>query len=113
MRAKYLSVVVVFVALLLLPLSVRDAYLRHLFILTFLFATVVASWDLTLGYAGIFNFGHIAFFGIGIYTLGILTTKLGVESLARVAGRGIDGRRRRAACRGAGACGCAASMSCW
>ena len=40
---------------------------------------MVASWDLTLGYAGIFNFGHIAFFGIGIYTVGILTTKVGVS----------------------------------
>jgi branched-chain amino acid transport system permease protein len=79
MRAKYLSVIIVFIALLLLPLVVRDNYFRHLFILTFLFATVVASWDLTLGYAGIFNFGHIAFFGIGIYTLGILTTKLGID----------------------------------
>ena len=79
MRGKYLSVIIVFVALFLLPLLVRDSYLRHLFILTFLFAAVVVSWDLTLGYAGIFNFGHIAFFGIGIYTLGILTTKLGMS----------------------------------
>lgn len=47
------------------PFVVQQPYARHLLILTFLFATVAASWDLTLGYAGLFNFGHIAFFGIG------------------------------------------------
>jgi branched-chain amino acid transport system permease protein len=79
MRAKYLSILIVFAALLALPLLTKDGYIRHLFVLTFLFAMVAASWDLTLGYAGIFNFGHIAFFGIGIYTLGILTVKIGVN----------------------------------
>jgi branched-chain amino acid transport system permease protein len=89
MRAKYLSVLIVFIALLALPLVAKDSYIRHLFILTFLFATVVASWDLTLGFAGIFNFGHIAFFGIGIYTLGILTTKFGVDPWLALPAAGV------------------------
>lgn len=65
--------------LLLLPLVLQGPYIRHLFILAFLFAIVAASWDLTLGLTGLFNFGHIAFFGLGVYTAGILTTQVGID----------------------------------
>ena len=67
---------VIFIAL---PLVVNNDYLRHLAILGMLYAIVASSWDLTLGYAGLFNFAHIAFFGIGAYTSGILAVRLGVS----------------------------------
>ena len=63
---------------LLMPL-VLNGYLRHLAILGMLFAVAASNWDLTLGYAGVFNFAHIAFFGLGAYTSGILSVKLGVS----------------------------------
>ncbi len=62
--------------LVLLPLVVTDSYTRHLIILVFIYAIVASSWDLSLGYAGIFNFGHLALFAIGLYTYG-LATKFG------------------------------------
>src|SRR5689334_6966655 len=37
------------------------------------------SLDLILGYAGIITLGHSAFFGLGAYTAGILSTKLGIN----------------------------------
>ncbi len=37
------------------------------------------SLDLILGYAGIITLGHSAFFGLGAYTAGILSTQLGVN----------------------------------
>ena len=37
------------------------------------------SLDLILGYAGIVTLGHSAFFGLGAYTAGILSTKLGIN----------------------------------
>ena len=46
--------------------------------MVFIYALVAASWDLTLGFGGIFNFGHLAFFGVGLYTYGVLTTALGM-----------------------------------
>lgn len=64
---------------LALPLVVDNDYLRHLAILGMLYAIVSSNWDLTLGYAGLFNFAHIAFFGIGAYTSGILAVRLGVS----------------------------------
>ena len=51
---------------------------RNLAILALLFAVVASNWDLTLGYAGIFNFAHVAFFGIAGYVSAIATIHLGV-----------------------------------
>lgn len=64
---------------LALPVVVNNSYLRHLAILGMLYAIVASNWDLTLGYAGVFNFAHIAFFGVGAYTSGILAVRLGVS----------------------------------
>src|SRR5438034_6224164 len=66
------------VVFLLMPM-VLNGYLRHLAILGMLFAVAASNWDLTLGYAGVFNFAHIAFFGLGAYTSGILAVKLGIS----------------------------------
>jgi branched-chain amino acid transport system permease protein len=67
------------VIFLVLPLVIQNSYYRHLAILGMLYAVVASNWDLTLGYAGVFNFAHIAFFGIGAYTSGILAVKFGVS----------------------------------
>lgn len=70
---------VLLLAGLLTPLFVEDVYLRHLFIISFVYGIVAASWDLTLGYAGIFNFAHVAFFGIGVYATGLTAKVLGID----------------------------------
>jgi branched-chain amino acid transport system permease protein len=67
------------VVVLAIPQIVADTYLLHLAVLGMLFAIVASSWDLTLGYAGVFNFAHIAFFGLGAYTSGILSVRLGIS----------------------------------
>jgi branched-chain amino acid transport system permease protein len=61
------------------PLVVQDAYLRHLAALGMIYATVAASWDLTLGYAGVFNFAHPALFGVGAYVSGLVSARLGLS----------------------------------
>lgn len=66
-----------FAVLLVLPLVSGDSYLRHISIVAILYAVLVSSWNLTLGYAGVFNFGHMAFFALGAYATGILTNTLG------------------------------------
>jgi branched-chain amino acid transport system permease protein len=70
---------VVLCAGILVPVFAQDAYLRHLFIISFVYGIVAASWDLSLGYAGIFNFAHIAFFGIGVYATGLTAKLLGID----------------------------------
>src|SRR6185503_14570410 len=44
-----------------------------------IFILFALSLDLILGYAGIVTLGHSAFFGLGAYTAGILSARLGVN----------------------------------
>jgi ABC-type branched-subunit amino acid transport system permease subunit len=46
-------------------------------ILSFVFGVVASSWDLSLGYGGLFNFAHVALFTVGIYTYGLVGLTLG------------------------------------
>ncbi|MEX0407830.1 branched-chain amino acid ABC transporter permease [Aquibium sp. LZ166] len=78
-NAKNLGLAALIVVGLIVPLVVEDTYTRHLFIIAFIYAVVASSWDLSLGYAGIFNFGHVAFFGIGVYATGLTAKLLGID----------------------------------
>ncbi|MDA4847648.1 branched-chain amino acid ABC transporter permease [Hoeflea poritis] len=66
-------------ALLLVPVFAIDSYTRHLFIIAFLYAIIASNWNLSLGHCGVFNFGHLTFFGVGVYTAAILAKTLGVN----------------------------------
>lgn len=84
-----LPLILAAVALLVYPLVFEATYFRHVMILAFVFAIVATNWDLSLGYAGLFNFGHVALFAVGIYTYAILAKTLGVSPwLAIIAGGG-------------------------
>jgi branched-chain amino acid transport system permease protein len=60
------------------PLILTGSVVQNLAILSLLYAVVASNWDLTLGYAGIFNFAHVAFFGIASYVSAIATLRFGV-----------------------------------
>lgn len=59
---------VVLLALLLFPLVARGSFPMHVMILLFLFAMMGVAWNIMGGFAGMFSFGQVAFFGIGAYT---------------------------------------------
>ena len=61
------------------PLLVHNPYLLHLFILSMLYAMLAGSWNLINGYAGIFTFGHQAFFGLGAYASALLAMHAGLS----------------------------------
>jgi ABC-type branched-subunit amino acid transport system permease subunit len=48
-------------------------YLIHVFILALIYAVFALGLNLQLGYAGLYNFGHVAFFGIGAYVSALLS----------------------------------------
>jgi branched-chain amino acid transport system permease protein len=50
-----------------------EAYFIHLAILVGIYLILVLSLQLALGYTGLINLGHIAFFAIGAYTSALLT----------------------------------------
>lgn len=65
--------------LVLVPFIVVDSYTRHLFIIAFLYAVIASNWDLSLGHCGVFNFGHLTFFGVGVYTSAIAAKSIGLD----------------------------------
>ncbi len=67
--AAFLVVIVVAAAL---PLALTSTYYRNILVVGLLYAVVASSWDLTLGYAGVFNFAQVATFGVGAYATAIL-----------------------------------------
>jgi branched-chain amino acid transport system permease protein len=71
--------IVILAALVGLPLVNDSSYLRHIAIVALLYATLVSSWNLTLGFAGVFNFGHMAFFALGAYAAAILSKTLSLS----------------------------------
>jgi branched-chain amino acid transport system permease protein len=46
--------------------------------LCLMWGVVASAWDLSIGYANVWSFGHIAFFTIGGYMLALMTRYLGV-----------------------------------
>jgi len=61
------------------PWFSSGSHFRHLLIVAMFYAVIASNWDLSVGYAGIFNFAHVAFFALGAYTAGILTKSFGVN----------------------------------
>lgn len=60
--------------LLALPFLLKSNYVLGILIVTGLYAIVVTGLGLLMGYAGQVSFGHAAFFGLGGYTVAVLTT---------------------------------------
>ena len=62
-----------------IPIWVRSNYLLSTGIFIGISAILTLGLCLLMGYAGQISLGHAAFFGIGAYTSGILTVRLGVS----------------------------------
>ncbi len=65
-----------------------NPYLLHILVLVAIYSIVAVSLNLALGYTGLLNLGHVAFFGIGAYTSALLT-KAGVPFLVAFLAAGI------------------------
>lgn len=66
------------VVLLAVPLLTSD-YVCHLVAVSMIYSILAASWDLSAGYAGLFNLAHVPIFAIGAYTVGVFTKFLGLS----------------------------------
>src|SRR5512136_2136788 len=76
-RTVLLGLALIF--LLVYPLLGASSYMRHLFILFFIWAIVAANWNLLMGYAGINSLGNIGFLAIGGYVSGIFAKTFGLS----------------------------------
>ncbi|HEY1274188.1 MAG TPA: branched-chain amino acid ABC transporter ATP-binding protein/permease [Thermoleophilaceae bacterium] len=66
---------VVFVAIY--PLVSDDLYYQNLIILSLVFAVGAVGLNIIMGYAGYVSLGQGAFLGLGAYTVGVFSTKVG------------------------------------
>jgi branched-chain amino acid transport system permease protein len=48
-------------------------YIYHILVVALIYVIFASSLNLELGYAGLYNFGHVAFFAIGAYTSALLS----------------------------------------
>jgi branched-chain amino acid transport system permease protein len=70
----------VFTPFLFRSFEVADVVLKII-----IFSALVASYDIILGYTGIVSLGHVLYFGIGCYFVGIFMGKLGWVSYGHLA----------------------------
>ncbi len=78
-RSRVLSVIllVIFIGLALAPFLFQTSRALNVAAKISIFIVLVASFDLLLGYTGIFSFAHTMFFGIGAYGIAVASTRMG------------------------------------
>lgn len=78
-RSRVLSVllIVIFLGLALAPFLFPSSRALNVAAKISIFIVLVASFDLLLGYTGIFSFAHTMFFGIGAYGIAVASTRMG------------------------------------
>lgn len=78
MKQSQLLLTLVGAAIVLaLPTFVTNEYYVHQLVLIAIYATLLFGLDIVVGYTGEVSLAHAGLFGIGAYTAGILTWKLG------------------------------------
>lgn len=81
---KFRAILILIFILILFPFVVHNDYVQYILILSMLYAVVASNWDLTFGYFGMFNFGHVAIFVSGGYIAGILSKSYGISPWASI-----------------------------
>lgn len=66
-------------AVLATPLFLKGNYLLNVFVFIGINTMLAVALNLLLGYAGQISLGHGAFFGLGAYISGILTTRFAID----------------------------------
>jgi branched-chain amino acid transport system permease protein len=74
-KQNYLRILGLAFVVAVLPLVLRGDYYLTVLIFMGINSLVVIGLSLLMGYAGQISLGHAAFYGIGAYTTGILTTQ--------------------------------------
>lgn len=72
------ALVVVLAAMVVLPVSIGDEFIYHIFITMCIFAALSTAWNIVGGYAGQLSLGHAIFYGIGSY-VGVMLVGMGIS----------------------------------
>jgi branched-chain amino acid transport system permease protein len=79
MKNKWLKYIIAILVVIALPHIFTDRYFQHIMVIACIYIILAASWNLIAGYAGLHNFGHAAFFGIGAYSSALLALNVGLS----------------------------------
>ncbi len=72
---RHVSLILFIAVVLGLPLVVRNPYYTGVLVFVGIYSLITICLGLLLGYAGQISLGHAAFYGIGAYASGLLTTR--------------------------------------
>ncbi len=76
---QFATGIVVLLLLIVFPLFISQPIHIHVMILVFMFGMLGVAWNIIGGYAGLYSFGQVAFFGIGAYTSSFLLVNHGIN----------------------------------
>ncbi len=76
--------VVAVVAVLVLPFINASPYVISILTSAMIYVMLALGLNVVVGYAGLLDLGYIAFFAVGAYTSGILTTEFGFTMVAAI-----------------------------
>lgn len=68
---------IVFVAAMILPFVSATPYIISILTSALIYVMLAMGLNVVVGYAGLLDLGYVAFFAVGAYTSGILSTRLG------------------------------------
>lgn len=75
MKHEYRVIAIISLILLIIPWLLPNRYLLSIAVLVGIYTFIAIGLNLLLGYAGQISLGHAAFYGMGAYTVAVLTTK--------------------------------------
>ena len=84
-----LAVAALAIAGALLPLLLRSPHWLQVLCLAFYYVVLTLSWNLMMGYTGLFSFAHTALAAIGGYTAALLILRAGLPHAAALPAGGI------------------------
>lgn len=83
-RARPIEISVVCVLAAILPLALSSSFWLGTLTLAMIWMVLNMSWNLVLGYSGIWNFGQLAIYAIGGYAAALVSTHLALPNFVGI-----------------------------
>src|SRR5438874_2437523 len=90
-RGDVLGFAIMLLLLCAVGFAVTDTTILSLVTIALVWLSVNASWNLVLGYAGVFSFGQVAFFAVGAYSAGIVASQLSLGPIVSTIAGALGG----------------------
>lgn len=79
LQNRWFRVLALCALLIVAPIIIRNEYIIHVLVMTFIFAIFALGYDLVVGRTGQVSLGHQAFFGAGACVTAVLVVRLGLS----------------------------------